>query len=323
MILVWCITTFLVSPKVISKSSMEPNFFPGDLVLVSMWPLGPRLPVSLGIPFTSVRLNAFSLPVWRIPGTDDLQRNDVLIFNHPTDSAIVDRKRIQVKRCIGLPGDTIQIRRSKIYINGHLQTDTFPTLSNYEIRCPRKEFTALRAHIDPYNERSQYSKDDVHLINLTKDEVAELRVVFPELVIRPTGFDGVDFPENFYPALYDPEWTPDDYGPVFVPRSGDSILLDPVHLRFFNALIANYENQEMTNRGDSIFVNGQHRTHYTFRNNYYFVMGDNRHNSTDSRHWGLVPENHIIGKVVITLFSYNPNAPWYNRLRWSGMFRTE
>src|SRR6056297_1657355 len=94
LVIVWAVTTLLLAPKVVSRSSMEPNLFPGDLVLVSMWTLGPRMPVSIGIPFTSIKIDHPTLPVWRIPGLGSLRHGDVVIFNYPPDSGVVDRKRV-------------------------------------------------------------------------------------------------------------------------------------------------------------------------------------------------------------------------------------
>lgn len=319
-LLVWVITTFLASPKVISRSSMEPNLYPGDLVLVSKWPPGPRLPVSIGIPFTPIRFRDFSLPVWRIHG-DQPERSDVLIFNFPADSGIVDQKRLHVKRCIAVPGDTIQIRSSRIYLNGVLTPDSVVTLHNYEIRCSQKQLVEIRQIVDPYKQRSTYSKENVHLINLTEEEAHQVRQNFPDVAIHATGYDGEDFPQELFPGLFAPHWTPDDYGPMYIPGSGDTVELNPTNLRNYNELINRFEEKEITHRGDSVFIDGIYQTHYRFHNNYYFVMGDNRHNATDSRHWGLVPEDHLIGTVVFTLFSYHPNAPWYKRIRWSGMFK--
>lgn len=323
LVLVWAITTFLVTPKVISRSSMEPNYFPGDLVLVDLWTHGARLPVSLGIPFTPIRFSDLSLPVWRLPGTGEIERSDVLIFNYPLDSAIVDRKRIHAKRCIGLPGDTIQIVASDIYLNGEYQSDSYPTLSNYEIRCSPAAFHVLREELDPYDERTYYSSEDVHLINLTHKEFRQIEEAFPDIDISPAGYDGTDFPAVLYPGLFSTNWTPDDYGPIQIPKSGDTILLNARNLRNFNNLIIRHENVEISNKGDSILIDGKYQTHYVFQKNYFFVRGDNRHNSTDSRHWGLVPEDHIIGRVLVTLFSYRPNAPWHQRLRWSKILHTE
>lgn len=322
LLLVWAITTFIISPKVISRSSMEPNLFPGDFVLVSMWPLGPRLPVTMGIPLTPFRIEGFSLPVWRLPGTGDLSRESVLVFNYPADSNVVDRKRIQVKRCVGLPGDTLIMRASEIYINGRISNASHSFLKNHEITGSAPQFKAVCEKVDPYELRSRHSSGRTHLINLSSEEANNLRAEFPDLNIQPAITNPTQFPSHLYPAMLHSGWTPDDLGPVFVPAKGDSVPVNAINLRYFNNIISRFEQRDIQFRNDSVFIDGHYATHYTFAQNYYFVMGDNRHNSTDSRHWGLVPEDHIIGRVVLTLFSYNPQAPWYNKIRWSHIFRS-
>lgn len=301
---------------------MEPNLFPGDLVLVSMWPLGPRLPVSLGIPFTPWKIDAFSFPAWRIPGTGPLERSDIVIFNFPPDSQIVDRKRLQVKRCIGLPGDTVDMRSGQTYINGELYDAPFRVLTNYEIRGSEEVFRKICDAINPYDLRRSHSMEDVHLINLTQREVQQVKASFPQVKISRAYLDADAFPSDLYPALIKSTWSPDDLGPVIVPKKGDSIKLNAFNLRYYDQLIGRFEGNVLSHSGDSIFVNGQYSTHYRFQKNHYFVMGDNRHNSIDSRHWGLVPEDHVIGKAALLLFSYNPAAPWHHKIRWSKLFQT-
>lgn len=319
--LVWAITALLVSPKVISRSSMEPALFPGDLVIVSMWPLGPRLPVSIGIPFTRIRLDAFSLPDWRLPGSETLEHGDIVVFNYPMDSAFIDRKRIQVKRCIGLPGDTVNLRRGQVYINGKLLSSPYTVRHNYKIYGPVGAFRTLCARIDPHNERSRSSNGDIHLLSMTAQEVTTFQPEFPDLRFHQAVLDPEEYPNDLYPALIQPDWTPDELGPIIVPAAGDSLVLDAVNLRYFDRAIAQYEGRQLSHSGDSIFIDGHYCTHYTFQQDYYFLMGDNRHNSIDSRHWGLVPKNHIIGRVALKLFSYRPNAPWYNKVRWDEILR--
>lgn len=319
LVLVWLITAFIATPKVISKSSMEPNLFPGDLVLVNLWKPGPRLPLSIGVPFTSLRLDEPTFPLWRISGKP-VQFGDVVVFNYPYDTLVIDRKPVQVKRCIGLPGDTVQVRLGKIYRNGHLEREFFTTLSNHEIRGQQSDFEALCQWVDPDGSRTRHSMEDVHLINLTRAETDTLRKLFPQLTINNAMYDAQQYAGTLFPPILSSTWSPDDYGPMFVPKAGDSISLDPKSLLIFNEILRQFEPIELTHHGDTILVNGEPRTHYTFVQDYYFVMGDNRHNSIDSRHWGLVPESHLIGTVFFTLFSYDPQARWYRKIRWNKIF---
>lgn len=300
---------------------MEPNLFPGDLVLVSMWPLGPRFPVSIGVPFTSVRSENLSLPLWRFPGTGEISRSDVLVFNFPADSGVVDRKRIQIKRCVAIPGDTVTIRAGDVFINGQVAAPRYPTLQTYQITSSNKVFEEVCAQIDPYHQRSKHSSGNTHLINLTKAEVDTVQKHYSNLTVHRIFSTPAAFSDQLYPAMVYPDWTPDDLGPVYIPARGDSIALSAENLMYFGDLITRHEGMTISNRGDSLFINDQYATHYRFRNNYYYVMGDNRQNSTDSRHWGLLPQSHIIGRAVVTLFSFNPAAPWHSAIRWSRIFK--
>jgi len=323
LVVVWLLTALVALPKVVNLSSMEPNLYPGDLVLVNLWTPGPRLPVSIGIPFTRIRIDKPSFPVWRIPG-NEVKFGDVLVFNYPPDSGVVDRKPIYVKRCIGIPGDTIQLRLGELYINRQLTLEHFTTMTNYEIRGKKSEFIALCEAVDPEDSRSRFSLGEVHLINLSHAEADSLRKQFPELTISNALYDAEHYAGKMFPAQMTQTWSPDDYGPLYVPKAGDSIALDAVNLLIYNDLLNRFEPGDFSHRGDSVFVNGKYRTHYTFAQNYYFAVGDNRHNSIDSRHWGFIPETHVIGKVALTLFSIDPHAPWYRKIRWNKILqRTE
>lgn len=320
-IFIWAATTFFFSPKVVTRSSMEPNLFPGDLVLVSRFPLGPRMPVSIGIPFTRVRLNRASLPVWRVSYGGKLEADDVIVFNYPADSGVVDRKRIMVKRAVALPGDTIQLRNGNLFIGGVLSVPAHTILSNYEVQGSKGTFNKLYEWLDNYSQRTRLSLGDVHIINLSANEAAAADTLFPELQITRAAYAPGKYPGSMFPPIEGNNWSPDDYGPFYVPRQGDTIELDAINLQRYERLITHYEGNAISNVGDSIFVNGKHSERYIFKEDYYFVLGDNRHNSIDSRHWGPVPESHVIGRASRTLFSFDPLAPWYAKIRWSRLFQ--
>lgn len=299
---------------------MEPALHPGDLVLINKWQLGARTPISLGIPFTGLRFQGFSFPPARLPGFSSINRSDVILYNYPLDTMIIDRKRVHVKRCIALPGDTIAIRNQEIYINRSKIQEDYEILMNYEIRCSAAKIQEIIELVNAEHRNLLFSEKSLHLMNLSPSEAIEIKTKFPKVEIASALYDNGAYLGHLYPAMNNRSWTPDNFGPFFVPAKGDSILLDAENLLLYNRLISKYEGKIIENRGDSIWINGDLSKYYKFEQNYYFAMGDNRHNSIDSRHWGLIPENHIIGKVGIVLFSINPQASWYNRIRWTKLF---
>jgi signal peptidase I len=118
------------------------------------------------------------------------------------------------------------------------------------------------------------------------------------------------------------KWNRDNYGPVYIPENGKTVALTTETLPFYKAIITDYENNDLKVNGSEIRINGEIATTYTFKQNYYFMMGDNRHNSEDSRYWGFVPENHIVGKPIFIWLSIDPNGKGINKIRWDRVFTT-
>jgi signal peptidase I len=118
------------------------------------------------------------------------------------------------------------------------------------------------------------------------------------------------------------KWNRDNYGPVYIPEEGKTVALTAETLPFYKAIITDYENNDLKVNGSEIRINGEIATNYTFKQNYYFMMGDNRHNSEDSRYWGFVPENHIVGKPIFIWLSIDPNGKGINKIRWDRVFTT-
>jgi len=281
-------------------------------------------------------LKAVTLPPYRLNGLTMINRGDLLAYNFPEgDSAIcgvelisyyalkrkkeaegdtvskaflkyrpIDRREPEISRCVGLPGDTILIIESALS-NGNyrdqqrarISYDYLVEVNNRQI--PGDVFTRL--------ELTQ-SEVGIHpglgyLLPLLPEQIIELRQR-PEVsaltrnLIEPSKGD-----YNIFPHQAEFPWNRDNFGPVIVPRRGDLIKITRTNLPFYRRVIEVYEKNTITFQGDSILINGWPSSSYVFKQNYYFVMGDNRHHSRDSRHWGFLPEDHIIGKPLLIWFS--------------------
>jgi signal peptidase I len=231
----------------------------------------------------------------------------------------VDKRENFIKRCVAIAGDTLQIKGSVVYING-VVTD-FP--KNYEryfnvttdgTLLNEDQLAEFGIHTDPILNEFMNAGNGSYTINMTadeKDKVSKLPNVKSILPIP----DSPD-PQLFPYYTTDHKWTVDNYGPVWIPKKGATINLDSDNVIRYQRSISVYEGNKFEEREGKYFINGKEATTYTFKMNYYWMMGDNRHNSLDSRFWGVVPEDHIVGKATLIWFS------WDKGPRWNRMFRT-
>jgi signal peptidase I len=235
----------------IPTGSMEKTILVGDFLFVNRVVYGLSTPRN--IPFTNVELPYFTLFKYRDPN-----RYDIVVFEYPGDRDQLKSREIMtyVKRLIGMPGDTLEIKDQVVFING-------------------KE-----AWIPPH---IQYLKP----------------YPIPRGVARP-----YIFPKNS-------GWNEDNYGPLVIPKKGDVIKLTPQNIETYRMLInRDYGRYVVTLQGDKVFIDGKPADTYTIKQNYYFMMGDNRDDSADSRFWGFVPRENVIGKAWIIYWSWNPRIPF-------------
>ena len=243
-----------------------------------------------------------------------------------------DRRENYVKRCVGLPGQTLEIRDKVIYNDGKAQRQPTDAQWNYYVYA--KTSTAsdkLRADLDisdedyrQWNDRPDHpAMEHRRGIPLTEASRKAL-LAMPELIdsIVPVPSVG-GYDDTVYPLDHDYGWTRDNYGPVWIPKKGKTIKLTMDNIAIYERPIRAYELNQLDIKDGKIYINGQQTTTYTFKMDYYWMMGDNRHNSLDSRYWGFVPEDHIVGKPIFIWYSTCPDAlnPEAPSVRWNRIFK--
>ena len=391
--------TYVMQPYTIPTSSLEKTLLVGDYLFVSKFHYGARVPTTTiatpmlhdSIPTaiiseknTKSYLNKPLLPYLRIPGFQKIKRNDIVVFNWPVDTLVhwmdpskgtdfkpLDKKTNYVKRCVGIAGDTLEVRDGYVYING--KQNILPGRAKLQfynkvysekglstqklLRYTDKEFE--RKFIINFTSQNQFEKvmryatnnpekikDNQFIIttsdegipqwiingyrldikeistkirkaNITDEIAAKLRkdseVDSVVKVINPKGNKG----NNMFPQATNLSWNTDNYGPIYIPKKGTNVPLNMNSIPFYERIIEDYENNQLEVIGEHIFVNGKKSTSYTFKQDYYWMMGDNRQNSLDARSWGYVPFDHVVGKPVLIWFSINEG-----KIRWERLFTT-
>ncbi len=302
------IRTFFFQAFRIPSSSMEKTLLVGDFLVVSKISYGARTPMVLGIPFTNIYLPGVKLPWTRLPGLGTVQRNDVVVFNYPIDIAPISAKTDYVKRCVGIPGDTLKVIDSRLYVNGH-RSKQFPKLQQQHFQVLMKNNRRLSAaKVQDLGGKLLGSMKKGYMVNMTLAKADSMRnwpnIQSVKRYVMPMSFH--EYRRSAHHFNFSKGWSNPDHMPqIVVPFRGEKVHLTSDNWHLYKNIVARYEHNTVQ-RKDSVFIiNGNPTTTYTIKKNYYFMMGDNRENSEDSRFWGFVPQNHIVGKPVIVYFSWN------------------
>ena len=327
------IRTFFIEAYTIPTSSMEKSLLVGDFLFVSKVNYGARAPITpVSFPFAHNTLplvggNSYiewpNMPYMRLPGFQKIKNNDVVVFNYPAeDGRPLDKKENYIKRCLGIAGDSLAVINQQVFINGVAVENPPKMQFKYYVQTDGSfdEKVAKRNDITEGGRVSDQGDFELLLTKNAKEDLLQqswVKKVENTLQAKGAGAAYIfPFKENW-------GWNVDNFGTIYIPKSGDVIKLDTVTYFIYERAIKVYENNPTLEMKDNkVYLEGNEITTYTFKQNYYFMMGDNRHNSADSRFWGFVPEDHIVGKALFTWMSLDPNETnFFKKIRWNRIFR--
>ncbi len=309
---------------------MAGSLMPGDWVIINKLAYGPRLPITLfALPFTSLRTSSSSgkyyldwikLPYYRMTGYDKIKAKDIIAFNSPfEEEAPLDMRIAFTKRCVGLPGDTLRIINNRLFVN-RAEMKIENAQFEYSVKIKGRylsKSTIEKYHISEGSEISAYGDYDLFLSESQADSL-KLDKSIVKVISEPV----INFDKGYvFPHDLRLKWTLNNYGPIIIPKAGKQLNLNARNILIYFSLLEKYEGCSVSYSDDSIFINKKFVKSYLFKNNYYFVLDDNRDNSKDSRLWGFLPEDHIIGKVSFILTSFDPSASGLSTIRWKRIFK--
>ena len=344
-----------MQPFTIPTSSLEKTLLVGDFLLVSKFHYGARIPkTAVAFPMvhdtipvinTKSYLNDPQIPYLRFPGFEDIERNDIVVFNWPVDTVNafqqygdgkyyekpIDKKSNYVKRAVGVPGDSLSVKNGLVYINGE-------QLQLPERAKPQFTYTGVTKG-QPFNPQTLYKVYDITdgfgynpatneftFVAITEETFERLKN-HPNVASIKRAADTLSKSSRLFPNDR-ARWNNDNFGPIYIPKKGVTVDITPESMPFYKEIIETYEgseyglNHKLSLNGTQVLLNGSPISEYTFHQNYYWMMGDNRNNSEDSRTWGYVPENHVVGKPVFIWLSWDSNASGFDKIRWERVFTT-
>ncbi|WP_406684747.1 signal peptidase I [Seonamhaeicola sp. MEBiC1930] len=352
--------TYFMQPFTIPSSSLEKSLLVGDFLFVSKFHYGARVPMTtVAAPMVhdtipglkkksylfdddyskrkSSLINKLQLPYLRIPGFEKIERNDIVVFNQPADTLLdmnnfnpdrnyykpIDKKTNLVKRCVGVPGDSLEVRDGFVYINGkqNVLPDRAHLQFSYFVQPKTNRFSSefLKQRYDITDNFGIINNQNTYYFSAISDEALANFKNHPNVEsITPNKQEKGVRDSNIFPHDPNYNWNVDFFGPLYIPEKGKTIDISLDVLPLYKRVITEYERNDLQVKGNQIFINGEATSTYTFKQDYYWMMGDNRHNSVDARAWGFVPFDHVVGKPVFIWMSWDG----LKNPRWKRFFTT-
>lgn len=352
--------TYFMQPFTIPSSSLEKSLLVGDFLFVSKFHFGARVPMTtVGAPMVHDTIpvlnkksylfndhfeerktswkNKLQLPYLRFPGFEKIDRNEIVVFNQPADTLKdmnvfkpdrnyykpIDKKTNLVKRCVGVAGDSLEVRDGYVYINGKKNElpDRAHLQFSYLVQPKTNTFNPnfIKDRYDITDGFGIMNSQNTYYFSAISDEALSRFKNHPNVAsITPNKQEKGVRDSDIFPHDPNYNWNVDFFGPLYIPEEGKTIDINLEVLPIYKRVITEYEGNTLQVKGNQILINGEVTDTYTFKQNYYWMMGDNRHNSIDARRWGFVPFNHVIGKPVFIWMSWDG----IKNPRWERFFTT-
>jgi signal peptidase I len=302
----------------IPTPSMERTLLTGDFLIVTKANVGARTPMTIGIPFTSIHIQGLNLPWFRIPGWKTIDRNDIVVFNYPIDEVAIAQKTNYIKRAVAIPGDTLEIRNKVLHING--------APADYKDEYQQMYTVEMRERLRLSDAKVRMAGGEIlgaetatsYVVNMSEVVRAEM-AKWPEvdsIYARVRSESSNEYARNTFAFRRGMEANHDHIDPFVIPAKGMILELTEENWPIYSEVVGRYEGNVVTVNGSTFTINGVETSTYLVQKDYYFMMGDNRDNSEDSRHWGFVPDDHIVGTPALVYFSWDADRmlPRFSRL---------
>jgi signal peptidase I len=323
----------LFSAYAIPSGSMEGTQLVGDYLFVSKISYGPRMAFTpISIPFTEPTVygvktywDGIKLPYWRLPGLTSVKKGDIVVFNKPEEAdpsynRPIDERTALIKRCQATPGDVLTIVNAQVYINGKAAFNAPKAQTSYNVVTDGTDINPQIIQDFNIEIRQQTGQNSYEMI-IPTEHVSAMKSYSNIKSITPVVEKAGEYDPEIFPHNDKFKWNQDNFGPLKLPQRGYTIPLNDSTLVLYKRAIELYENNKVEVNGKDILINGKKADKYTFKMNYYWMMGDNRHNSLDCRFWGYVPEDHIVGKAMLTFMSLNSTESFFSKIRWNRILK--